>query len=111
MKTCESCKYAIFKEEGYSNYTVEGVTFYCFLKKHPEAPLDRWYGTDKRLDYADKCTSYKQGESISMDVDQTDYELTPIQVCMYNLTTDDDLDAGPYKDTLTKMLKIRRDNS
>lgn len=111
LKTCESCKYAIFKEEGYSNYTVEGVTCYCFLKKHPEAPFDRFYNEDKRLNYAETCKSFKKGPAIYMDVDQTDYQLTPIQIVMYNLTTNDNLDAGPYTATLTKMMQIRRDKN
>jgi hypothetical protein len=111
MKTCETCKYAIFKEEGYSNYTVEGTTFYCFMKSHPAAPFDRFYNQDKRLNYAETCISYKHGIPITMDVDKTDYDLTPIQICMYNLATDDDLDAGSHKNALTKMLTIRRDTS
>ena len=34
-RSCNQCKYAIMQDFGYSNYTVEGTTFYCFLKKHP----------------------------------------------------------------------------
>ena len=108
LKTCNACKYAIFKEEGYSNYTVEGTTFYCFKQRHPEAPFDRFYGDDKRLNYAQLCISYRHGQPIDMDVDQTDYNLTPIQIVMYNITTNDDLDAGPHQHALTKMLEHKR---
>jgi hypothetical protein len=33
QRSCNTCKYAIFKDEGYSNYTVENTAFHCFMKK------------------------------------------------------------------------------
>jgi len=99
------------QDYGYSNYTVEGTTFYCFLKKHPDQPFDRFYGDDKRLNHANNCKHYRHGIPIELDVDQVNIEpLTPIQKCMINLTLKDtDLNAGPYQTALTKMLILRRD--
>lgn len=42
-KKCENCRFARFKDEGYSNYTVEGTTFECMINKHPDGKFDRWY--------------------------------------------------------------------
>lgn len=68
-KSCNNCSNALFADYGYSNYTVEGTEFYCQLKRHPEAPFDRFYGKDKRLDFAEECTNYQEGEPDELDVD------------------------------------------
>ena len=69
MKNCTDCAYAVMDDFGYSNYTVEGTTFYCGLKLHPEDGFDRWYGEDKRLGFADECKDYKKGDCVWIDVD------------------------------------------
>lgn len=81
--TCNSCKYAIFKDYGYSNYTTEGTQFYCAKNLHPADGFDRFYGEDKRLDYAAKCGGFECGDSIEMDVDG-EVELTPEQQTIYD---------------------------
>lgn len=84
MQTCNECKFAIFKDHGYSNYTVEGIHFTCAIKKHPdvvtEEGFDRYYGTDERLNYAEKCLEFTVGDPISICV-EGDYDkpLTPEQ--------------------------------
>lgn len=79
--SCKKCKYAILQDEGYSNYTVMGTEFHCAKKLHPEDGFDYWYGEDKRLDYAQQCSSFEQGEPIKMDVEQNDVaDLTPEQL-------------------------------
>ncbi len=83
-ESCLSCKFAIFQEEGYSNYTVEGTMFHCALNKHPDGDFDRWYGEDKRLDYV--CDSYQVGSPIEMDVERENLsELTPEQRKIYEM--------------------------
>ena len=82
MNSCKTCKYAIFQDEGYSNYTVEGTMFYCALEQHPDGEFDRWYGEDIRLDYV--CARYESGEPIYMDVEREGLsELTPEQRAIY----------------------------
>lgn len=66
---CEGCKFAVFQDTGWSNYTVEGTDFLCSKKLHPDAPFDRWYGEDKRLEFAQNCTGFEAGDPVRMDVD------------------------------------------
>ena len=68
-KKCESCRFARFKDEGYSNYTVEGTTFECLINKHPDGKFDRWYGEDGRLYWALWCKTYEAGTPIRLCVD------------------------------------------
>ena len=68
-KSCMDCKFRLARDEGYSNYTVEGTTFFCLLKKHPDMPFDEFYGEDKRLAYAKQCDRFVKGESVWIDVD------------------------------------------
>ena len=82
--SCSNCKYAIFQEEGYSNYTVEGCVFTCALGKHPDGSFDRWYGEDKRLNYV--CDSHSVGDPIEMDVECENLDgLTPEQRRIYEM--------------------------
>lgn len=71
-KSCNTCKWALFVDHGYSNYTVEGTTFHCQLNKHPDCPFDRWYGEEARLEHAEKCPDYEHGNPIELDVDNED---------------------------------------
>ena len=51
-RTCEGCKFGCLFDFGYSNYTVEGTEFFCAKSLHPDGHFDRFYGEDKRLEYA-----------------------------------------------------------
>jgi hypothetical protein len=70
MKNCAECKFCCFIDYGYSNYTVEGTEFYCAKKLHPAGHFDRFYGEDKRLEYAETCGGFEAGEAIDMDVEE-----------------------------------------
>ena len=70
--TCNECRFAIFQDYGYSNWTVEGTEFFCAIKQHPADGFDRWYGDDGRLNYAAECRMFRAGEPISIDVDRED---------------------------------------
>ena len=78
MKLCSNCVNGLMWDTGYSNWTVEGTDFHCIISKHPEAPFDKWYGKDKRLEHAEKCPDFFEGEAQGLDVDMEDlYELSP----------------------------------
>ena len=87
MKTCNECKFAVFQDDGYSNYTVEGTTFQCRKEIHPDGDFDRFYGTDTRLEHASLCAGFVEGASIDMDVEREGYEdLTAEQKEIYDGT-------------------------
>jgi hypothetical protein len=68
-KKCDNCRFCILEDHGYSNYTVEGTYVYCAKKLHPEDGFDRWFGEDKRLEFAEKCPEFTSGAPVSLDVD------------------------------------------
>lgn len=83
-KSCNNCKFAVFQDYGYSNYTVEGTEFECRKQAHPEGDFDRWYGEDEKLKFGAKCPSYENGEPIEMDCDhENEADLTPEQKEIY----------------------------
>ncbi len=73
-KSCMDCKFRLSDDFGYSNYTTDGTTFHCLLKKHPDMPFDQFYGTDKRLLFAGQCDSYVEGEGVLLDAGREDLE-------------------------------------
>ena len=86
---CSECKYKYMQDYGYSNYTVEGTTFYCLKKSHPDDGFDRFYGEDARLDFASKCSEFEKGDGIDIDVDMeagniNDYTDDPEIIFLYN---------------------------
>lgn len=68
-KNCSDCKFALFHDYGYSNWTVEGTDFHCLKEKHPDGSFDRFYLTDGRLGYAEKCQAFVKGDPVNLDVD------------------------------------------
>ncbi|RZN09670.1 hypothetical protein CWO91_16715 [Bradyrhizobium genosp. SA-3] len=85
--SCNNCRWAIMRDYGYSNYTVEGTTFSCAQRLHPGGDFDRWYGRDERLEHAHKCEKYGEGEPLEFDVDGENYPngLTPDQRATFEL--------------------------
>lgn len=69
-RSCETCRYCLLEDWGYSNYTVEGTNVHCLKKIHPESGFDRWYGVDKRLAFAETCPQYVKGEALALDCDR-----------------------------------------
>lgn len=69
MSTCAQCKYSIMTDYGYSNYTVEGTTFSCARRLHPLGEFDRFYGENPKLNYANECVSFVEGDGMDQDVD------------------------------------------
>lgn len=68
-QNCNNCKYALFIDYGYSNYTVEGTDFECAKHVHPDKTFDRFYGQAPELNYGANCPEFEEGETINMDVD------------------------------------------
>lgn len=73
---CTDCKYCIEIDYGYSNYTVEGTDVDCLLKKNPAFPVDRFYGEEPALLFAEKCGNFTAGPHPEVDVDQDSGELS-----------------------------------
>ena len=85
-RTCSGCRFAVFEDYGYSNYTVEGTEFSCAKRLHPDGSFDRFYGENPKLDYAQRCAGFESGDPVEMDVDQEEeHELTPEQKEVYDL--------------------------
>ena len=91
MPNCANCIFAIFNDYGYSNYTTEGTEFFCAIKKHPADGFDRFYGEDKRLQHAERCDMFHEGDAVDMDVDRENLaELTQGQLFVYSVVWDGD---------------------
>lgn len=67
---CNECRFAVLKDYGYSNYTIEGTYFRCAKRLHPAGCFDQFYGEDPRLDYGKECAEFGAGEPVEMDVDE-----------------------------------------
>lgn len=65
---CKSCKYCVYRDYGYSNYTVEGTSQECGRGVHES--FDRFYGQAPEIALIPvPCPSYSSGEPIKLDVD------------------------------------------
>jgi hypothetical protein len=77
---CSDCDNRITRDEGYSNYTVEGTSFNCALGLHPQAPFDNFYGKAPEMNFAESCASFKHGPGLEIDVEEEALQnLTPHQ--------------------------------
>lgn len=80
FKKCTDCRFHILRDEGYSNYTAEGVSFNCAKGLHPKAPFDNFYAKALDLGFAESCSSFTRGEGVHLDVELKELEsLTPAQ--------------------------------
>ena len=80
FKNCNDCRFHILRDEGYSNYTVEGVSFNCAKGLHPKAPFDNYYRKAVELGFAESCTSFTRGEGVHINVEREDIaDMTPAQ--------------------------------
>lgn len=73
-RKCTDCKNCLLQDYGYSNWTVEGTSVYCMNGKHPDGEFDKWYGSDKRLLYANECGSFEKGEPQDIDVELENWD-------------------------------------
>lgn len=80
FKKCTDCRFHILRDEGYSNYTVEGTNFNCAKGLHPKAPFDNYYSHAPELGFAESCSSFTRGSGVEIDVEGDNlHELTPAQ--------------------------------
>jgi hypothetical protein len=70
MKKCSDCRYAMEHDWGYSNYTVEGTEIVCLLDLNPQFPVDRFYGEEPALNFAETCSKFSEGGAVGVDCDQ-----------------------------------------
>jgi hypothetical protein len=68
-RSCATCKWGLYTDVGYSNYTVEGTHFDCMAGKHPSPGFDAFYGHDIGFAFGMKCEHYAEGVGIHMDVE------------------------------------------
>ena len=68
MKSCETCRFCLLEDYGWSNYTTEGTTVLCLKRLHPEKEgFDHRDGEDVRFNFAEKCPdTLKEILSLSM---------------------------------------------
>jgi hypothetical protein len=73
MRKCTACIYSFLQDEGYSNWTVEGMSIDCLLRLNNDFPIDVFYAEEPALLFADECFRFKEGDSgIHLDVDGED---------------------------------------
>lgn len=102
-KNCEQCRYSLLEDDGYSNFTVEGTTFLCLKRLHPEKEgFDRWYGGDKRLEFAEQCPGFTEGEGVHVDVDHGERPYNAPEPWWYYYIEDDE------RRELAKALDVER---
>lgn len=77
--SCNSCKFGVFIDNGYSNYTVMGSDFFCAKKLHPADGFDAGWGMVGDFKFGDTCKGKVEGDgvqvSVERDDDHTDEEL------------------------------------
>ena len=84
-RSCNNCRFAVFEEYGYSNWTVEGTIFTCAKAAHPDDGFDRWYGRDKRLEYRAECKAHDAGEPLEIDCDRECFPLSDEEQAVYDM--------------------------
>ena len=83
---CNDCKYAVFEDHGYSNWTVEGTDFSCARGLHPEGTFDRFYGDDPRLAFGATCSGFSKGDCLDIDVERDALDdLSPEQQVIWDM--------------------------
>lgn len=72
VKSCNDCVFAVIVEQGYSNWTVEGSDMHCSKNFNPNGTYDNFYGTAVQNQFAEECSSYLEGDCVTIDVDKDD---------------------------------------
>ena len=73
-RSCLDCKNALEWDQGYSNWTVEGTDVYCVLGLNPALPVDRFYGAEPALSFAENCEQFETGNHPRLDVELEELE-------------------------------------
>lgn len=74
-KHCGSCKFNIREENGYSNWTVEGVDIDCLKSLNPDFPVDAFYNECREGQFAENCPSFVRGQGVHIDVEHEEGSL------------------------------------
>ena len=83
--TCRECKFGVFQDYGYSNYTVEGTDFNCAKRMHPHGEFEPTFDDDERLKFANDCHGYAAGNAVDLCVGDGAEDLAPEQKEVYAL--------------------------
>jgi len=66
--SCRECRFAIFQDYGYSNYTVEGTELHC--AQHAVPDFEVTFEDDKKLfEAATSCGKFEAGKALNLDVE------------------------------------------
>lgn len=74
-KGCETCKWFMRQDYGYSNYTTEGTEGHCLKRLNPHLPadLDAWgdkkSATEQALAFGETCPARTAGDGPWFDCD------------------------------------------
>lgn len=75
-KSCVGCRFMMFKDRGWSNYTVEYTDVHCLLDKNRNLPADEPWDWKQDVDNDNwpftnesRCDSYSGGNQMELDVD------------------------------------------
>jgi hypothetical protein len=79
---CRDCKFCVFADNGYSNYTVEGTDVLCgsenYMVRKNFVTFDYYYGkAPTGFEQGENCVGFVEGEPISLDVDGEKYPQLP----------------------------------
>ena len=64
-ETCDNCIWGLYKDVGYSNWTVEGTNFYCRMRNRPVTSAE----TYEEIEKPDDCNDWKWGEPPKLSVE------------------------------------------
>lgn len=73
-KSCDGCKYIMFQDSGYSNYTVLNTDVHCLLDLNENLPSERPYDWNQsknnwKSTNCSRCDRYCEGDQIHLDVE------------------------------------------
>ena len=72
---CTDCRYCLGQDNGYSNFTVEGTEYECLLGMGVEFPVDEWGDGGLKLESAENCNKFSEGNYVWVDVERGDGDL------------------------------------
>lgn len=68
--SCDNCIFGLYKDVGWSDFTVEGTDFYCRLGNRPSISAEKYEVVDK----PDDCNEFREGVPTKLSVED---ELPP----------------------------------
>ncbi len=63
-ETCDGCIWGLYKDVGYSDWTVLGTDFYCRMRNRPKESAE----TYEEIEKPDDCNDWKWGQPAKLSV-------------------------------------------